>query len=68
MEIQEEKKTTIEDILGIFGFRVVWNVTSYWADVAVRDDGEETVVKELSKYRELAAAPSSTDAEAAQNH
>jgi len=30
-----EKRITIEDILGDFGFRVRWSVLDYWADVEV---------------------------------
>lgn len=33
----DEKRTTIEDVLGDFGFRVRWSVSDVWADLAVYD-------------------------------
>jgi hypothetical protein len=33
--MKEEKRVTVEDILGEFGFRVRWRVDDYWASVEV---------------------------------
>lgn len=31
--MSDEKKTTVEDVGGEWGFRLVWSVQPYWADV-----------------------------------
>lgn len=39
----EEEKTLTEDVLGEFGFRVVWRYRPHWADVRVYDITSRTV-------------------------
>lgn len=48
MTQETEKRVTTEDILGEFGFRLVWSVSDHWADVKVyeilaRDENAEPV-------------------------
>lgn len=67
--MSEEKRITVEDVLGDFGFRLRWSVSDYWADVeafeiqGLDDDGPAFLTAGWQNSGDLA-----TDTDAAEKY